>query len=386
MKASRYRILLVALIIIGVGVLIWYTTRPKPLPVSVTQVEKGTVEATVSNTRAGTVKACRRARLAPAIGGQIAQLYVKKGDHVTTGQLLLSLWNDDLEAQKLLAQRETIAARASAEQTCLLADNAQREARRLEDLLKNKQVSEQQADTASTQARAQQAACQAARANVEVSTARVAVASAAVERTLLRAPFTGVVGEINGELGEFVTPSPTGVATLPAVDLFDTSCLYISAPIDEVDAPQVKTDMTARITLDAFPNKSFAGRVNRIAPYVLEVEKQARTVEVEALFTEPEDYQRLLPGYSADLEIIINTRKDVLRIPTEAVLEGHRVLVYNPATQLLEERSFNAGLSNWKYTEVLSGLSAGETIVTSIDREGVKAGARVTLENSTSSK
>jgi HlyD family secretion protein len=386
MKASRYRILLVALIIIGVGVLIWYTTRPKPLPVSVTQVEKGTVEATVSNTRAGTVKACRRARLAPAIGGQIAQLYVKKGDHVTTGQLLLSLWNDDLEAQKLLAQRETIAARASAEQPCLLADNAQREARRLEDLLKNKQVSEQQADTASTQARAQQAACQAARANVEVSTARVAVASAAVERTLLRAPFTGVVGEINGELGEFVTPSPTGVATRPAVDLFDTSCLYISAPIDEVDAPQVKTDMTARITLDAFPNKSFAGRVNRIAPYVLEVEKQARTVEVEALFTEPEDYQRLLPGYSADLEIIINTRKDVLRIPTEAVLEGHRVLVYNPATQLLEERSFNAGLSNWKYTEVLSGLSAGETIVTSIDREGVKAGARVTLENSTSSK
>jgi HlyD family secretion protein len=386
MKASRYRILLVALIIIGVGVLIWYTTRPKPLPVSVTQVEKGTVEATVSNTRAGTVKACRRARLAPAIGGQIAQLYVKKGDHVTTGQLLLSLWNDDLEAQKLLAQRETIAARASAEQTCLLADNAQREARRLEDLLKNKQVSEQQADTASTQARAQQAACQAARANVEVSTARVAVASAAVERTLLRAPFTGVVGEINGELGEFVTPSPTGVATLPAVDLFDTSCLYISAPIDEVDAPQVKTDMTARITLDAFPNKSFAGRVNRIAPYVLEVEKQARTVEVEALFTEPEDYQRLLPGYSADLEIIINTRKDVLRIPTEAVLEGHRVLVYNPATQLLEERGFKAGLSNWKYTEVLSGLTAGETIVTSIDREGVKAGARVTLENSTSSK
>jgi HlyD family secretion protein len=298
----------------------------------------------------------------------------------------LSLWNDDLEAQKQLAQRETIAARASAEQTCLLADNAQREAKRMEDLYKTKQVSEQQVDTASTQARAQQAACQAGRANVEVSTARVAVANAAVERTLLRAPFTGVVGEINGELGEFVTPSPTGVATLPAVDLFDTSCLYISAPIDEVDAPQVKTDMTARITLDAFPNKSFAGRVSRIAPYVLEVEKQARTVEVEALFTEPADYQRLLPGYSADLEIIINTRKDVLRIPTEAVLEGHRVLMYNPATQLLEERSFKAGLSNWKYTEVLSGLSAGETIVTSIDREGVKAGARVILENSTSSR
>jgi len=386
MKAPSYRAILIVLVIIGAGVLIWYASRPEPLAVSVTHVERGTVESTVANTRAGTVKACRRARLAPAIGGQIAHLYVKKGDHVTTGELLLALWNDDLVAQRQLAQRETTAARATADQVCLLADNAQREAKRLEELRKNNQVSEQQTDTARTQARAQRASCQAARANVQVSIARVAVADAAVERTLLRAPFPGVVGEINGELGEFVTPSPTGVATLPAVDLFDTSCLYISAPIDEVDAPQVKTDMTARISLDAFPNKTFAGRVSRIAPYVLEVEKQARTVEVEALFTDPEDYQRLLPGYSADLEIIINTRKDVLRIPTEAVLEGQRVLVYNPATQLLEERRFKAGLSNWKYTEVLSGLSAGEAIVTSIDREGVKAGALVKLEESSSTK
>ena len=60
----------------------------------------------------------------------------------------------------------------------------------------------------------------------------------------------------------------------------------------------------------------------------------------------------------------------MLRIPTEAVLEGHRVLVYNPATQMLEERSFKAGLSNWKYTEVLSGLADGDRVVLSIDREG----------------
>lgn len=380
MKATNIRAAIFLLIVIGIGSAVWYATRPRPISVNVTKVEQGTVESTVSNTRAGTVKACRRASLAPATGGQIAHLYVKKGDRVAKGQLLLSLWNDDLAAQEMLSQRETAATRATADQACLLADNAAREAKRFEELLKNNQVSEQQADTTRTQARAQQAACQAARANVEVSVARVALAHAAMERTLLYAPFPGVVGEINGELGEFVTPSPTGVATLPVVDLFDTSCLYIAAPIDEVDAPQVKTDLKARISLDAFPNRRFVGRVSRIAPYVLEVEKQARTVEVEALFTDPADYQRLLPGYSADLEIVINTRDNVLRIPTEAVLEGHRVLVYNPATQQLEERGFQAGLSNWKYTEVLSGLSRGESIVTTIDREGVKAGARVTVE------
>jgi HlyD family secretion protein len=380
MKATSIRAAIFLLIIIGIGVAVWYATRPRPITVNVTKVEQGTVESTVSNTRAGTVKACRRASLAPATGGQIAHLYVREGDRVAKGQLLLSLWNDDLAAQELLSQRDSAATRATADQVCLLADNAAREAKRIEELRKNNQVSEQQADTTRTQARAQQAACQAARANVEVSAARVALAHAAVERTLLHAPFPGVVGEINGELGEFVTPSPTGVATLPVVDLFDTSCLYIAAPIDEVDAPQVKTDLKARISLDAFPNRRFVGRVSRIALYVLEVEKQARTVEVEALFTDPADYRRLLPGYSADLEIVINTRDNVLRIPTQAVLEGHRVLVYNPATQQLEERGFQAGLSNWKYTEVLSGLSRGESIVTTIDREGVKAGARVTVE------
>jgi HlyD family secretion protein len=383
MRVFSYRIVIFVLVLAAIGVFIWYISRAQPLSVSVTEVERGIVESTVSNTRAGTVKACRRARLAPGIGGQIAALSVKEGDRVKTGQILLSLWNDDIAAQLQLAERETGAARANAEQTCLLADNAAREAQRLEELRKKGQVAVQQADNAQAQSEAQAASCRAARTNVEVSAARVDVAHAALERTLLRAPFPGVVAEVNGEIGEFATPSPTGVATLPSVDLLDTSCLYIAAPIDEVDSPSIKIDMTARISLDAFPNKQFAGRVSRIAPYVLEVEKQARTVDVEALFTDPADYARLRPGYSADLEIVVNTKSNVLRIPTEAVLEGNRVLIYNRATQQLEERSFQPGLSNWKYTEIVSGLKEGEPVVLSIDREGVKAGVRATIEKPT---
>ena len=73
-------------------------SRPEPISVTVTTVERGDVESTVANTRAGTVKACRRAGLSPAIGGQITQLPVKEGDRVAAGELLLSLWHDDLEA------------------------------------------------------------------------------------------------------------------------------------------------------------------------------------------------------------------------------------------------------------------------------------------------
>ncbi len=375
------RVLWVIVIILLISLAVWYVGRPKPITVSVIILGSGIVEASVANTRAGTVKACRRAKLAPATGGQIAKLWVRKGDRVESGQLLIELWNDDLAAQVKLANTETASTRASAEEACLIAEDAEREAGRLTRLRAQKLISAEEADRAVTRAQAGQASCRAARGNIDVSRGRVSVARAALERTRLRAPFPGTVAEINGELGEFITPSPTGVATLPAVDLVDNSCIYISAPIDEVDAPAIRPGMEARIRLDAFPQRSFHGRVSRIAPYVLEVEKQARTVEIEALFADPSDYQDLLPGYSADVEVILEARSEVTRVPTEAVLEGYRVLVVNPATQRLEEKRFEAGLTNWKYTEVKSGLASGERVVSSIDRAGVIPGALVRIEN-----
>ena len=69
--------------------------------------------------------------------------------------------------------------------------------------------------------------------------------------SVLRAPFDGIVAEFNGKGGEYLTPSPPGIQTLPAVDLIDDSCIYVNAPIDEVDAVRLKLGMSARITLDA---------------------------------------------------------------------------------------------------------------------------------------
>ena len=184
------------------------------------------------------------------------------------------------------------------------------------------------------------------------------------------------MAEINAELGEYVTPSPPGIPTLPAIDLMDVSCLYVSAPIDEVDAPQIKTGMTACVSLDAFSEKRCSGTVSRIAPYVLEKEKQARTVEVEVKLTNPKDLKELLPGYSADIEVLLTSKPQAVRIPAEAVMENNRVLLVK-ADGKLEERTFKPGLSNWSMVEVLSGLNVGDKIVKSIGQEGVVAGAYV---------
>jgi HlyD family secretion protein len=155
------------------------------------------------------------------------------------------------------------------------------------------------------------------------------------------------------------------------VDLVDASCIYVTAPIDEVDAPRVNEGMRARVTLDAFKDRHFAAHVRRVAPYVLDIEKQARTVEVEAEIDE-HDAAVLLPGYSADLEIIIADRPDVLRVPTRALVEGRKVYVLESGSvQLIEVKT---GLGNWEYTEIVGGLQPGARVVVSIDREGLADG------------
>ncbi|MFM1890985.1 MAG: hypothetical protein RLZ44_62 [Pseudomonadota bacterium] len=365
-----------ALLLAGLAAWGWWTTRPAPVEVTVTQVERGTVEETVANTRAGTVKACRRAKLSPSAGGQIALLPIREGDQVKQGQLLLELWNKDLTAELALTRQEAASSAATARAKCIEAEQARREADRQSQLLRRKLVSEEVVDQAESAAAAGAAGCEAARATAAVADAKIGVAQANLEKTRLIAPFAGVVAEINGELNEYVTPSPIGIPTPPAVDLIDNGCFYLTAPIDEVDVAQVAVGQSARVTLDAFGKRRFDGKVRRIADYVLDLEKQARTVDVEVEFIDRADLEQLLAGYSADVEIILEVRRDTLRIPTEAVLDDDQVYVFLADEQLLERRQIEPGIANWDHTEVLGGLTDGEWVVTSVGREGLADGAR----------
>ena len=207
----------------------------------------------------------------------------------------------------------------------------------------------------------------------------VQVVRADLTRTVLRAPFDGVVAKVNGEVGEFTMPSPPGIPTPPVLDLIDDRCLYVTAPIDEVDVAQVRVGQPATITVEALPGRRFAGRVRRVAPYVLDVEKQARTVDVEVEFANPTEAKALIAGYSADVEIILDAHSGVVRIPTQALREGSRVLVRN-ADGVLEERRVESGISNWAFTEVRSGVAPGEKVALSVEREGVAPGAHTIEE------
>lgn len=377
---SKFKILLSVCVVLVVGLFVWQPWSEKSIGVWQVTAELGPVESTVTNTRAGTIKACRRSKLSMPAGGVVSRLEVTEGQYVEQGELLLELWNKDNAA--LIAQAQSSLNMRESEKTriCLQADLKQREAKRQSQLLAKKLTSIEEADNARTTARIEQTACTTAELQVQIARSNLDLHTANFELTQLRAPFAGVVAEIEGEIGEYVTPSPPGILTPAAVDLIDLSCLYVSAPIDEIDAASVRVGQKATITLDAYRNRELPGTVSRIAPYVLDLEKQARTVAVEVQIEELPPEVKLLVGYSADISVILARKENQLRLPTETISLDQKVWRIN-ADHRLEQVSIVTGLSNWSFTEVIEGLNVGDQIVRNPDADNIKDGQLVSINN-----
>ncbi|MGH9462973.1 MAG: efflux RND transporter periplasmic adaptor subunit [Vicinamibacteria bacterium] len=371
-------------VLVGIVILLvllrYIAFAPDPIPVQVVTVAAGTVEETVTNSQAGTVRARNRAKLSPESGGTVVAIPFREGQSVTKGAVVLRLDDQLQRAELALAERELETANAQQEQACLTAERAARERDRIARLAEEKIASQDLLDQATTEADRAAAACAAAGSAVEKARAGVSLARTKIDKTVLRAPFDGIVADIATEVGEWVSPSPPALPIPPVVDILDPDSIYISAPMDEVDSARIAPGQSARLTVDSYRGEHFSARVVRVAPYVLDVEAQNRTMEIEAELDDANVTRRLLPGTSADVEVILQVKKDVLRIPTQALLEGNQVLLVEDG--LLVARDVETGLNNWDYTEILSGLSAGDEVVISLDLPGVQAGARAVIESS----
>lgn len=349
--------------------------KPEPIEVRAVAVARGQVEETVTNSRAGTIKALRRAQISPEVGGRAVDVPHRKGDRVAKGDVLLRLDPSVLDARVTLSRRELQAAHAQRDQACANAERSRRELGRLSRLAKDGIISTDVLDQAETAAETTRSACEAAQAGVAQAQAAIDLEGRQIGLTVIRAPFSGIVADLSIEVGEYTTPSPPGMPIPPVIDLIDPESVYVSAPMDEVDSARIQPGQPVRISVDSYPGRTFPGRVLRVAPYVLDREEQNRTVEIEAGLDGVPAGVRLLPGTSADVELILETRQGVLRVPTPALLEGNRVLVVENG--LLVERKLAIGLKNWDWTEVRAGLAPGDRVVTSLDRPEVKAGAEV---------
>lgn len=373
----RNRILWIALFAVVFVALRLTVFATKPIPISAYVVKPGLVEDTVTNSKAGTVKTRKRASLSPETGGRVIYIGAREGQRVKAGDLLLRLQNTDARASLSLSERAQESAVASMHEACTAADLAQREVERTRSLKEQGIVSPSTLDRSENDWKMAQARCQAAQADTKRVQASVEVANASLQKTELRAPFDGVVSQLHTEVGEWVTPSPPGIPIPPVIDLLDNENIYIEAPMDETDTGKLRPGLPVRITLDPFPGKSFPGKLSRIAPFVLDVAGQSRTVDIEAEFDDPSSAAKLLPGTSADVEIILQSRDNVLRIPTYSLLEGNLVLLIQE--DRLVKRTVKTGLRNWEFVEITDGLKNGDRIAASLERAEVKDGALVTV-------
>ncbi len=370
-------LILLGLATLGVGLRLT-VLAPEPLLVKVTAAERGMVASTVTNSKAGTIRSRRRSKMSAETGGRVVAIHRREGDLVKTGELLMQLNDAPLVARLELSQAARVASEARKREVCLQRDKAERDLARIRELSKSNVASEEALDRLEVAFRSAKAGCNAARSEVKRVEAEVRAARAELVKAEIRAPFDGVIAEVNTEVGEWVTPSPPLLSSPAVIDILDPDALYISAPMDEVDSNRVRVGQSASITVDSHPDQSFAGEVVRVAPYVLDIEAQNRTIQVEVEFEDSESAVGMMVGTSADIEVTLESRHDTLRIPTAALLHGGRVLVLEDG--YLNERALETGLRNWDYVEIKSGLEVGEQIVTSLDEKEVVAGAKAEIE------
>lgn len=372
----RWLVGLAALLLVALA--LRYTAfRPVEIPVTVFRVARGTVEETVTNSKAGTVESRRRALLSPEIAGRIEELQVREGDRVEGGQALLRLADEDYRAQVTLKARAMDSAGAAKREACLTAEQAEREYRRSLRLAQEQIISQELIDRSRSQRDVTAAACEAGAARVREAESARDVARVNLSKTVLHAPFDGIVAEISTEVGEWISPSLPGIPVSAVVELIQTSATYISAPLDEVDLGKVRAGQPVRVTLDAYRGRSFPGRVVRVAPYVLNIEEHSRTFEIEVELEDRELAATMPPGASVDVEIILEARDDVLRIPSYALIEGNQVFVVRDG--IIVAQQVSPGIKNWDFTEITSGLDVDELVVVSVDRVEVAEGARVRI-------
>lgn len=301
--------------------------------VQVVRVTKASVEATVTGVSSGTVRAEQLAELAFGAVGRVREVTVHLGDAVRQGQILAQIENGDLKSRLDVAAEE---------------------------LARAQRLSESKA---------------ASRSNVIQAQGAYDAAVTAYDKSIIRAPFDGLIAELNLEVGQL--SQITAVIPLAPIRLVDTKPRYIRVEIDEVDLPKVQIALPARVKVLAIRREPFRATVRKVVPYISSIREQDRTSEIE-LTVDSEGL--LLPaGASADVEIVTDTKSDVLTVISKAVLgRGKERYVYRIESGHLKRVPVQVGISGFAVTEIVSGLTEGDQVALPSDKADLRDGLAIT--------
>jgi RND family efflux transporter MFP subunit len=271
----------------------------------------------------------------------------------------LDLTEESVQSESVLAQSKAT------------YDEAEKGFKRSEELFAQGMISQQDLDAARRLYEVARSQHDAAKQDAQVK----------VDYSVIRAPFGGVVSKKYTEVGELLLPGKQ------IVTLVDPDRIYVLATIDEVDVGRLLLDQPVTVTVDAFPGEKFEGTIRRISPIVSGGKLETRTADVWIYFARKDP--RIKPGMSADIEVLVTTLRDVLSVPSQAIVErdGKKQVYVAEGSGLVSGdhavvhlRPVEIGESNWVSTEIRKGLKAGELVVTTPEAEGLKNGVQVRIE------
>ena len=323
-------------------------------PVKVFKVRRERITEKITYT--GTLEALTKINITPEVGGKIARIHVQEGDRVAQGQLLAELETESIRLQ--LRQAEAGVAVAEASQA-----DALRNKERMDRLIKENAVSEMQREKV-------QLAYDAAAAQLEQARAGLNLARHALDVSIMKAPFAGVVASKNAEVGDVINPMMGGYSGASGVlTLMDYSKIKIAVAISSEDIGRIRRGQEAVLRVGAIPGRDFRGAVRVVN---LTADPLNKKFGVEVVIDNPD--AALRPGTFGDLVFEVQSHENALVIPQKAILENTYVFIVEGGKAV--KKNVALGLQNTTMVEVLDGLAEGALVVVE-GNFGLEEGAAV---------
>jgi len=366
---KRFVGIVLALVVVALAIVGWVLLAPRSI-----EVQAGSVEASGGGsvtgagiTANGYVVARTKASVSAKIPGRLAFLGVSEGSRVRKGEIVARLENAD-------ARASVTAAQANVKQLEVELAQAKRDRDRAHTLHEQNVLSGVDLENAN-------AKVDGLDAQIAASHAQVALSQANLENMNVRAPFDGTVLRKDAEVGEIVAPSSAGggLTRTAIVTMADLATLEVEVDVNEAYIAQVHNGEDARITLDAYPDTSFQGRVRQVVPTA---DRQKATVQVKVSILDRDP--RILPEMGAKVEFVRGAGEAAAPVTARRVLVPKAAIVQGPSgarvwvieNEKVAARAVDVGPEHGDRVEIRSGLAGSERVVLNAP-SGLKEGARV---------
>ncbi len=402
--------LIIVLVVAGAAFIVLSSLRSDPVPVAVWIVRPMAIDETVTGVATGFVEPERRVSLQAEISGRVLEVRARRGERVKAGQILVVLDDTDfrdqlrtLDAAVPLFEARLAEAKVHASQVRNDFDRARR-------LFEADSMTVQQLETAKMARDLATAEESAAESALKQARVHRDVASASRRKTEVRAPFDAIVLECDLVPGQMwggiapaafaggslaaaagrpeasaaasgaaalMSPGATLAASPGQLELADDRRMFVVIDVDENDYGKLKIGQTATLAFEAVGRRELEGKVVEVYPFISRALDQNRTARVKIALG-PERVAGVVPGMSANAEVLISSRTAAVACPTASILVRPRgKFVYLVAGGTIRETAVETGLSNWEWTEVTSGLAAGDRIAVPPENVRLQDGLRV---------